>query len=130
MKPEYVALFSGFIGTLLGAVVSLVSIWIQQRAQEKRDRVKLAMDAAVKDYDSAEKYAEFMAKQGQRIITRDLGYYIVLHNHLAPYLYSGGELTKEKWIAAHTKAIEISEAGVEFHRMRKPAWPSTGVASA
>ena len=53
MKPEYVALFSGFIGTLLGAVVSLVSIWIQQRAQEKRDRVKLAMDAAVKDYDES-----------------------------------------------------------------------------
>ena len=121
MKPEYIALLSGFVGTLLGALVSLVSIWLQQRAQEKRDRAKLALDAAVKEYDSAEKYAEFMAMQGQRIITHDLGYYIVLHNQLAKYLYSEGELTKDKWISAHTKAIEISEAGVEFYRQRNAA---------
>ena len=119
MKPEYIALISGFVGTLLGAVVSLVSIWLQQRAQERRDRAKLALDAAVKEYESAEKHAEFVAKQGQPTITHDLGYYIVLHNQLAKYLYSDGELTKEKWVAAHTKAIEISEAGVEFYRLRK-----------
>ena len=130
MKPEYVALVSGVVGTLLGAVVSFVSIWLQQRAQEKRDRAKLAMDAAVKEYDSAEKYAEFMAKQGQRIVTHDLGYYIVLHNQLAQYLYSDGELTKEKWVAAHTKAIEISEAGVEFYRQQKSSSPGTSGPSA
>ena len=130
MKPEYIALISGFVGTLLGAVVSLVSIWLQQRGQERRDRAKLALDAAVKEYDSAEKYAEFMAKQGQRIITHDLGYYIVLHNQLAQYLYSDGLLTKEKWVAAHTKAIEISEAGVEFYRQRKAATPGASGTSA
>jgi hypothetical protein len=119
MKPEYIPLLSGFIGTILGAIVSLASVWLQQRAQERRDRGKLALDAAIKEYESAEKYAEFMAKQGQQVVTFDLGYYIVLHSKLAEFLLSGHDLTKESWVAAHKQAIEISEAGVEFYKRRK-----------
>lgn len=119
MKPEYIPLFSGFVGTILGALVSLASVWLQQRAQERRDRGKLILDAAIKEYESAEKYAEFMAKQGQRVVTFDLGYYIVLHSKLAEFLLSGHDLTKENWVAAHKQAIEINEAGVEFHEQRK-----------
>ena len=119
MKPEYISLLSGFFGTLLGAVVSLASMWLQQRSQEKRERAKLALDAAIKEYDSAEKYAELMAKNGKAVVTLDLGYYIVLHTKLTEHLLSGQQVTKEQWVAAHKQAIEISEAGVEFHKQRK-----------
>ncbi len=119
MKPEYISLLSGFFGAILGAFVSLTSVWLQQRAQEKPDRAKLALDAAVKVYDSAEKYAELMAKNGKAIVTFDLGYYIVLHTRLTEHLLSGQQISKEQWVAAHKQAIEISEAGVEFHRQRK-----------
>ena len=119
MKPEHIPLLSAFVGTVLGALVSLASVWMQQRAQEKRDRGKFALDAAIKEYESAEKYAAFMAEQGERIVTLDLGYYIVLHTKLAAAISSGSDITKESWIAAHRQAIEISEAGVEFHKQRR-----------
>jgi hypothetical protein len=119
MKPEYVSLISGFLGAVLGALVSLASVWLQQRAQERRDRVKLALDAAIKEYESAEKYAEFMAKNGQRIVTRDLGYYVVLHSRLWEQLAAGKPISKEQWVAAHQQAIEINEATVEFYKSRR-----------
>lgn len=118
MKPEYISLLSGFFGAVLGAVASLASVWMQQRSQERRDRAKLALDAALKEYDSAEKYAEVMAKHGKTTVTLDLGYYIVLHSRLTEYLLSGQPVTKERWVAAHRQAIEISEAGIDFHEQR------------
>lgn len=119
MKPEYITLLAGFLGTVLGAIVSLATTWLQQRAQQKREQSKLALDAAIKDYESAEKYAEFMAKQGKALITYDLAYYIVLHNHLVQALSGGRSLTKEMWVTAHAQAYEISQAAVHFHQQRK-----------
>ncbi len=121
MSTEYASLLSGFFGAVLGAVVSLASVWLQQRAQERRDRAKLALDAAVKEYDSAEKHAELMAKHGRPVITYDLGYYIVLHTRLTEHLLSGEHITKEQWVAAHQQAIEVSEAGVQFYKDRQAA---------
>ena len=123
MKPEYISLISGFIGTVLGALVSLVSIWLQQRAQERRDYAKLSLDAAVKDFESAEKHAEFMAKQGKVMVTHDLGYYIVLHTKLMEHLTSESHISKEQWVAAHEQAIEINEAVVEFYKQRRAVQP-------
>ena len=130
MKPEYISLIAGFIGTVLGAFVSLISIWLQQRAQERRERAKLSLDAAVKDFESAEKYAEFMANQGEVIVTHDLGYYIVLHTKLMEHITSKSHITKEQWVAAHKQAIEISEAVVEFHKQRRAAQPGASVGRA
>ena len=121
MKTEYISLIAGFVGTILGALVSLATVWLQQRAQEKRDRAKLSFDAAVKDFESAEKYAEFMAKHGQPVITHELGYYIVLHAKLWEHLVSGRYITKDQWVAAHKQAIEISDAADEFNKRRRGA---------
>jgi len=119
MKPEYVSLFSGFVGAVLGAGASIATVWIQQRAQEKRDRARLAIDAAVKEFEAAEKYAEFTAKHGGRLITRDLAYYILLHTRLSDHLLSGRDITKEQWTAAHKQAKDISEAGNDVYAREK-----------
>ena len=108
----------------MGALVSLASVWLQQRAQERRDRVKLAFDAAVKEYDSAEKYAEFMANNGQRLVTRDLGYYIVLHSRFWEQLAAGKAISKKQWVDAHQQANEINEATNEFHKSHRGAQPN------
>lgn len=111
MKPEYISLLSGFFGTILGAGASIATVWIQHRSQEKRDRARLALDAAVIEYEAAEKYAEYMAKRGEAKVTRDLAYYIFLHTRLSEHLLSGQHITKDEWVAAHKRAKDISEAG-------------------
>lgn len=48
--PEpYISLFSGFVGALLGAGVSILTVFVQGWHQAKRERAKLAMEAAVED---------------------------------------------------------------------------------
>jgi hypothetical protein len=62
MKPETIALLAGFFGTVLGAAVSVVTILIQQYFQTRREESRLALDAAVKEFSSAEEYASWRNK--------------------------------------------------------------------
>lgn len=111
MPTEYISLFSGFVGAIIGAGASLASVYLQQRTQQKRDRARFALDAALKEFEAAERYAEFMARNNQPITTRDLAYYIFLHTTLADHLFSGKTIAKQDWERAHLAAKEISEAG-------------------
>jgi hypothetical protein len=119
IKPEYVSLVAGFLGTIVGAVVTLFSLWLQQRAQGRRDRARNALDAAIKEYEAAEKYAAFMSEKGHTTVTFELPYYIVLHSRLSEFLAAGKTPTKKQWISAYAEALDVSEAVVEFHRERK-----------
>lgn len=90
--------------------------WMQSRGQERASRARLIIDAAVKAYDSAEHYAQFMAKQGKTVATPELAYYVILHTKLVERLSAGGSISKEEWIAAHKHAQEVNEAITELHK--------------
>ncbi len=119
MKPEYVSLIAGFVGVIVGALTSLATTWLQQCFQARRERARLALDAAVREHESAESHAKFMADQGKRVITYDLPYYIALHSALFERIGKRGGITKTEWVQAHKQAIELSEAAVEFHKERR-----------
>lgn len=40
----------GFIGTLIGATVSIEVMYLQQKQQNRRDRLKMAVDLAIQEY--------------------------------------------------------------------------------
>ena len=42
--PLWLPFITGLIGALLGLAGSVVTVWIQNRSQERRDRVRLAVD--------------------------------------------------------------------------------------
>jgi len=121
MKPEELALLAGFVGTLIGAAVSILTVWIQQRHQARQDRARLAMEAAIKELESAETYARFMAEQGQRIATLPLAYYVALHNGLIELLAKGKTITREEWLAAHRKADELGDATMAHYNEKEKA---------
>jgi hypothetical protein len=133
VKQEYISLIAGFFGAILGAAASLISVWLQQRSQERRDRARLVLDAAIKEFESAETYAKWAAEDGRRIITRELGYYIVLQQQLMENLANARYPNKDQWIAAHRKALEISEAVNKFskenHADQQGDLPDSGDAS-
>jgi hypothetical protein len=118
MKPEYLSLITGFVGAGLGAMVTLLSVWLQQRAQERRDRARLSLDAAIKALDSDEKYAQFAASQGRCVVTHPLDYYIMRHSKLVEYMASGQPITREQIVTTHKQAIEIVDAIDEYNRQR------------
>lgn len=49
LTEPYISLFSGFVGALLGAGVSILTVLVQGWLQAKRERAKLAIQAAVED---------------------------------------------------------------------------------
>jgi DNA repair exonuclease SbcCD ATPase subunit len=53
-----IPLISGFMGAIIGALSSIVAIWIQQKAQSKRDKLKLASEMAKDDHKLAHELAK------------------------------------------------------------------------
>jgi len=46
----WIPLASGFVGALVGAAATVLTVWLQARATERRERAKMAIDLAVIDY--------------------------------------------------------------------------------
>ena len=118
MQQEYMTLLAGFIGALLGAAVSFTTTWLQARAQERRDQARMSLDAAIKDFESAEVHAQFLARQGNPTITRDLGYYILLHSALMEHASSRGLINEKQWVEAHERASRMSAAVVKHYQQQ------------
>ena len=91
-------------------------------SQKVRAQAKLSFDAEVKDFESAEKYAEFMAKQGRPVITHEPPPLCQDSCHLCPVV-SGRYITKDQRVATHKQVIEISNATYEFNKHRRGARP-------
>jgi len=47
---DYVPLISGFVGALIGAAASIVTILIQSRIHDRRERWRMAVNIALEDY--------------------------------------------------------------------------------
>jgi hypothetical protein len=62
---NYIPLISGLIGTLIGATASIVTIIVQSRIQEKRERIKMATQMAMDDIKTN---VEIALKSGKRAI--------------------------------------------------------------
>ena len=52
-ETEYIPLISGFVGALIGSLTSIGTIYIQQRAQNKRERHNQVITAATKQFELA-----------------------------------------------------------------------------
>jgi hypothetical protein len=51
MDQVYISLLSGLVGGLIGALGSLGAVWLQGRAQDRRERMKLVKEIAIADYN-------------------------------------------------------------------------------
>ena len=82
MKPEYVSLISGFAGALIGGAVSVVTMWLQQHFQSRRDTARLASEIALRDYEHALELARARGKGGRKVTSYPVTLYIAYHTKL------------------------------------------------
>ena len=47
IAPEYIPLLAGLVGAVIGSATSVVTIYLQQRAQYKRERANQIFNAAI-----------------------------------------------------------------------------------
>ena len=60
---NYLPLITGLIGALIGAGTSIVTIWLQLKSQERRERVKLASELALEDVKQTLEIAKTLNKR-------------------------------------------------------------------
>lgn len=111
-------LIYGLIGAVIGAAASIGTIWIQQIHQNRRDRAKLIVEAAIRDKTSADETARFLAKEnpGKQILIKDLSYYIVLHSGLMDIIEKPKKIRESEWIEAYKLAKQLNDATAEHEK--------------
>src|SRR4030042_3556644 len=99
MEPVWIPLVSGLLGALVGSASSLAAIFMQTRAQQRRERLRLVIEAAMQEHRSV---LELMKLPGGPTSIQPLPSYIYYHlrfmnlieeSHLSPD--SMKELDKE-----------------------------------
>ncbi len=87
---EYVPLISALVGAVIGSLTSIGTIYIQQRAQNKRDRSNQIINAATKQFELAIEVAKV---RGSGEIPP---YAVFLHHHYELFkLLEKDELNEE-----------------------------------
>jgi len=79
MIEPYLSLLSGFVGALVGAGASLLTMRIQAKSQERQARARLALDAAIEESRQAHERA-----RSQNVNTQvyPLALYVYHHREL------------------------------------------------
>jgi len=58
MNTATISLISGFVGAIIGAAGSVLTILIREHYQSKRDRVRVAADLAMRDFELAMEHSK------------------------------------------------------------------------
>lgn len=80
---SYIPLLSGFIGALIGAFASIVTIIVQSRVQSKRERIRMAAQIAIEDLKMS---IEIASKSGKQTSIQPPTVYLHYHMRLMELL--------------------------------------------
>jgi len=83
---------AAFLGAIIGAAISLLGLLIQQWFQNKRDRVRIAADLAMKDYQNDLEIAK--NTEGGRTVA-PVSSYVIYHARILEAL-SKGKINSEE----------------------------------
>ena len=115
MKEIYIPLFSGLVGALIGAMASIITIWVQARIQDRREKIRHAADLALEDYKLQIDMANKSGRQASiPPVVLFLHYHLELMN-----LMEKGRLTPERLKKLSEKNAEIEDAIDEVNKQRK-----------
>jgi hypothetical protein len=105
MEPNVIVpLIAGFVGILVGAISSVAVIFIQQRYQSKREKMKLASEMALEDYKV---HVELLKSRGGSILP--ISVYQYFHYEILSSL-ENGSLDAEKMVQLRDQNRDIEKA--------------------
>ena len=106
-----IPLLAGLVGTLIGAFSSIVVIWIQQKAQSKRDKLKLACEMAARDRENSIELIQASGRTGRAMP-------VVLFQHFHMEIINAlesGNLTDKKLLEIKEKNKKLTAALEEYY---------------
>lgn len=122
-QVAWISAGSALLGGLIGSIGSVAVIWLQQRAESRRERMRMALQLAMHEYDKDLEQAKARATAlGRTIPVMPIATYVDYHARTIELL-AGGRATPEQVRAAYRSNLEIIEtvraASEERHEMRK-----------
>lgn len=109
-----IPLISGFVGTLVGALASISTIIIQQRAQSKRDRVKLACEMAKHEHQLGFEVAKL---KGKAATIQPLSIFQQYHYEVLRAMESG-TLNGDNLVKIKKKNAEVMQTLEKYYEKR------------
>ena len=106
------AAVAALLGAAVGAAGSFGAMWIQQRHQTRRERLKLATDLGMRDYDSAMEHAK--SRPGGASVP-PLSSYVIYHADMLNEL-AEGEVTAATIERINKKTAELLESFPNPHK--------------
>jgi hypothetical protein len=102
MEPAYVAAIFGLIGALVGSMSSIITMLIQSKVKDKRDRMQQVTSLTIEHYKAIQDDAQKRAKDGPLPPAVFLSYY-----HQLLELIESGKLNPETFSALNAKQSGI-----------------------
>lgn len=121
MDQIYVPILSAFVGGLTATIASLGAVWLQGRSQNRRERMKMVIELATKEY--YDRREQLMAAGGGPMppILSFLHYHLELHKIL-----ERRELTPEDIVALRQKIMRYLRRCVHCRiALAGPRWLQT-----
>lgn len=104
MTPEAMSLVAGLLGAVIGAAASIVTVLVQARIQDRRDRARQCVELALEDYKLQLQIADKLGLKGGMIPPVTL--YVDYHIRLAKLIESSS-LTPDSYakVVAENQAL-------------------------
>jgi hypothetical protein len=118
MEPAYVAAIFGLIGALVGSMSSIVTMLIQSKVKDRRDRMQQVTSLAIEHYKAIQDDAQKRGKDGALPPAVFVSYY-----HQLPELIESGKLSPEAFSALNAKQSGIE--AIVLPRKKSDEVPAT-----
>lgn len=104
MDEIYIPLASGFVGALIGALASIITMLIQAKTQDRRERLRHAADLALEDYKLQ---LELANKSGKSVSIPPVVLFLHYHIELMELM--------EKGKVTPASLQKLAESNTEIH---------------
>lgn len=115
MDSSWVPLISGLVGAIIGAFGTVVTVWLQLRSQDRRERIRQA--AALASEDRA--LIREIAREEGRVMALPPMSLFVSHYLEALKLMEGDGLTREAMRKLQAKHDDLYEFALELEKERR-----------
>jgi hypothetical protein len=115
MDSVWIPLLSALLGGIIGSAATVITVIVQSRAERRRDRLRLAVQAAIEDYHN--QHELFMKRREQNVKTTlaPMSSYIHYHTKVLELL-DKNRLTPEVMRDLQLEMLEFDNIATEFTR--------------
>ena len=119
MDNVWMPFLSALFGAIIGSATSVLVVVVQTRAEHKRERLRLAVQAAIEDH---KRIYDLATRQGRAYIIQPLSSYIHYHASILELL-DKGRLSPDALLKLNQELEHLGKIAEETAKRNNPSIP-------